>query len=177
MKLLFSLLLFALFPVRNAGNFFTLSFTRLDGTVVSTSAYQGKRVIVFAFNGAHPNISILHAMDSIQKANPDSLMVLAFPALEFDSSANVQTVTSVRDSMGLSLIIGQPCSVTKASGSAQIPLFQWLTSIQGNGHFSRDVEEEGMMFIVGKRGTLYSVINAGLYTAILPKVLKVSVVD
>ncbi len=172
MKMLTGLLLFMTLPAGYAGNFFTLSFTKLDGTTVSTSDYTGKKVIVFAFNGAHPDLNLLIAMDSIQRAYPDSLQVLAFPALELDSSANSQTVGNLVDSLGLQLVVGSPALVKISSGAGQIPLFTWLTSVQGNGHFDRDMEEEGMLFIVNNTGNLYSILNRGLYRAILPSVLS-----
>lgn len=157
---------------RFSGSFFDLSFTGLDGKTVATSVLKGKKVIVFAFNGVHPDWRMLKSMDSIQRANADSVTVLAFPGLEFDSSASTQRVTSIRDSLRLQLLIAQPSRVTKASGTGQIPLFQWLTSVQGNGHFNRDVEEEGMLFVVSSGGTLYSIINWGLVGPVLPRSLR-----
>jgi glutathione peroxidase-family protein len=171
MKFLFLLLLIA--SVNNfGGNFYSFSFTRLDGTAMSTSSYQGKKVIVYVFNGGHPNRATLLAMDSIQRANVDSVVVLAFPALDFDSSANSASLKVLSDSLGLSMVMAQPCRVKRAAAGVQQPLFRWLTTMSANTRFGRDVEDDGMLFVVSKQGSLYGVINGGLYLAVLPQVLK-----
>lgn len=154
------------------GSFYSFSFTRLDGTAMSTSSYQGKKVIVFVFNGGHPNQTTLLAMDSIQRANVDSVVVLAFPALDFDTSVNSASLKALSDSLGLSMVMSQPCKVKRSAGVAQLPLFHWLTNMSGNTRFGRDVEDDGMLFVISKQGSLYGVINGGLYAAVLPQVLK-----
>jgi glutathione peroxidase-family protein len=153
------------------GNFYSLSFTRLDGTTVSTSGYKGKKVIIYVFNGGHPNLGTLLAMDSIQRSNVDSVVVLAFPALDFDSSVKSRSLKALSDSLGLSLVMAQPCRAKRAA-AAQHPLFSWLTTISANSHFGRDVEDDGMLFVISKQGSLYAVINGGMYPAVLPQVLK-----
>jgi glutathione peroxidase-family protein len=153
------------------GNFYGFSFTRLDGSTVSTSSYQGKKVIIYVFNGGHPNRETLLAMDSIQRANADSVVVLAFPALDFDSTAKSGSLKKLSDSLGLSLVIAQPCRA-KRGAAAQHPLFSWLTTVSANTHFGRDVEDDGMLFVISKQGSLYGVINGGMYQAVLPQVLK-----
>src|SRR5258707_11085064 len=95
------------------GNFFTLSYTALNGSTVNPSAYTGKKVIVFAFNGSHPDIAMLHILDSLQRAKGDSIQVLGFPALEWDSAVTVQKLTHLRDSMGLTIALAQPARVQK----------------------------------------------------------------
>lgn len=154
------------------GNFYSFSFSRLDGTTTSTSAYQGKKVIIYVFNGGNPNRATLLAMDSIQRANVDSVVVLAFPALDFDSSANSGSLKKLSDSLGLSMVMAQPCRVKRSAAGAQQPLFRWLTTTSANTRFGRDVEDDGMLFVISKQGSLYGVINGGLYSAVLPQVLK-----
>ena len=155
-----------------ASNFYSFSFTRLDGRTISTSSYQGKKVIVFVFKGGNPNRATLLAMDSIQRANVDSVVVLAFPALDFDSSANSASLKVLSKSLGLSMVMAQPCRVKRSAAGAQQPLFRWLTTASANTHFGRDVEDDGMLFVISKQGSLYGVINGGLYSAVLPQVLK-----
>jgi glutathione peroxidase-family protein len=154
------------------GNFYSLSFTRLDGTTIPTTKFQGKKVIIYVFNGGHPNRGTLLAMDSIQRANVDSVVVLAFPALDFDSSAKSASLKVLSDSLGLSMVMAQPCRVKRAAAGAQQPLFRWLTTASANTRFGRDVEDDGMLFVISKQGSLYGVINGGLYSAVLPQVLK-----
>jgi hypothetical protein len=175
MKILLSVLICIAMAQPTGGGFFNLSFTRLDGTPVATSTFSGKKTIIFAFNGTNPDVGMLQYLDSVLQANADSLAVLAVPGLEFDSTASSLALGRLRDSLGLHLIIAGPALIEKRSGTRQIPLFQWLTTMTSNGHFNRDVEEEGQLFVISGRGTLYSVINAGLYRSVLSRVVHSNV--
>lgn len=155
----------------SGGSFYNISFTGLDGSTISTSVYKGKKVVVFAFNGVHPDLGLLSNMDSVQRAGGDSIQVVGIPALDFDSTVSTQRVAQLRDSMGLAMTLGNPVHVGKSTGSAQSALFQWLTSAAQNGHFNRDVEEPGMLFIVSTSGELYGIINNALRQQLLSQVL------
>jgi glutathione peroxidase-family protein len=156
-------------------SFYNLSYTRLDGTSISLSTYQGKKVIVFPFNGIAPDISMLRYMDSVFRVHQDSVVVLAVPGLEFDSTANSDVLSNLHDSLGLQFTMAQPVKVEKGSGAGQAPLFQWLTTMTINGHFNRDVEAPGQLFVISKKGTLYSVINSTLYRSVLGGVINTTV--
>lgn len=151
---------------------YDLSFTRLDGTTVNMGDFRGKKLIVFAFNSRKPDKGLLQRLDSVQRRISDSVVLIAIPALDLDSTSDLPSLTHLKDSLGLVLNIGQPTYVRKASGASQMPLFQWLTSVSQNTHFDRDVEEEGMLFFVNTKGELYSIINNGLSQALLPEILQ-----
>jgi glutathione peroxidase-family protein len=138
--------------------FYGFSYTALNGSTVSTSAYGGKRVIVFAFAGGHPDTSMLLYMDSVYVQHQDSIAVIAFPALDLDSTVTTGGLTNLWASMHLHMNVAQPVAVQKGSGTNQIPLFQWLTTMDQNTHFGRDVEGDGQLFVISKKGSLYGVI-------------------
>jgi|GEM_PF-3863112 len=151
---------------------YDVSFTQLDGTTLNMGAFRGKKLVIFAFNGRNPSRGLLQRLDSVQRANADSVVLIGVPALDLDSTAQAPSLDHLKDSLGLVMYIGHPSYVRKSSGAAQIPLFQWLTSVGQNTHFDRDVEEEGMLFFVNTSGELYAIINNGLSRALLPEILK-----
>jgi len=158
-----------------AGDFYDLSFTASNGNVISLRSFTGKKVIIFPFNGRHPDLQTLRILDSVAVKNQDSVVVLAFPALDFDSTATIQMVDKMHDSLGLHLTAGQPVWAEKTSSRGQDPIFQWLTSMDQNHHFNRDVEEEGQLFVISKRGMLYSVINKDLAPTLLKRAIETNV--
>jgi glutathione peroxidase-family protein len=172
MKLVLIAYLYPLLFLPAGGSFYSLSCTRLDGSMIALSSLQGKKVLLFAFNGSNPNWGMLRAIDSIQKLHADSMSVIAFPALDFDSAVNTIYLGKMHDSLGLHLTFAQPGFVKRKAGQRQLVLFQWLTSMTGNGHFNRDVEKEGQIFVVDGKGTLYSIIEEQTYRWALPKILS-----
>jgi glutathione peroxidase-family protein len=57
-------------------------------------------------------------------------------------------------------ILAEGMKVSKVSGENQSPLFEWLTDINKNKFFDRDVTETGQKFFVNRYGHLYAVIGA-----------------
>jgi glutathione peroxidase-family protein len=53
------------------------------------------------------------------------------------------------------------------NGENQHPLFKWLTHLNKNTHFDRDVEETGQLFIISKKGTLYGILGRQVSTALV----------
>jgi glutathione peroxidase-family protein len=175
MKLFIGLLSLLLFSSCPSDSVYTLSVTALDGTTTSLSGFSGRKLLVFPFTADSSSRQLLLAMDSLQQADADSLVVIGVPALDFDSSLTIPSVTALKDSLGIGLRITQPGYVTKAAGSTQLPVFQWLTSLSHNGHFDRDVNQEGQLFVVDKTGVLYSIIEMNMYRSVFGQVLHVSV--
>src|ERR1700744_1944636 len=108
MHILFSLLCLLTTPRQVTDTFYTVSFTTVDGTLVNTSAYTGKKVLVFPFKGGHPDLGLLRYMDSTGIKYKDSLVVLAFPATDLDSTVSNSSLIHLPDSLGLQLGIAQP---------------------------------------------------------------------
>ena len=174
MKLIFSLfLILSLSKVVGQG-FYGFSYTALNGSTTSTSAFAGKRVIIFAFAGGHPDTSMLRYMDSVYIQRQDSIAVIAFPALDLDSTVTTSGLTNLWASMHLHMNVAQPVAVQKSSGTNQIPLFQWLTTMDQNTHFGRDVESDGQLFVISKKGSLYAVIIKNGGRPVLPGVMSMN---
>ena len=174
MKLYFAILLFFLAHTFPGDGFYNLSFTRLDGTTVNFSSLQGKKLILFGFNAAQPDWNALQSIDSLRLLRPDSIVVIGFPALDFDTAVTVDTayLGKVHDSLGLQLMLAEPGSVHRSAGQGQLSVFQWLTAMARNGHFNRDVEADGQLFIISSKGTLYGVIEKRCIKTVIKQVLS-----
>lgn len=150
-------------------SFYDLQFESLNGTTIKTSAYQGKKVVV-AVVSAHANsISLVRYLDSVQKANT-GVQVIAIPTGDFRGSVNMQDLKDLKKS--LAIILTKPLRVKKNNAALQHPLFKWLTKATENKHFDMDVQDEGQVFVISERGTLYSVLPKNAPMAVIGKVIS-----
>jgi glutathione peroxidase-family protein len=172
MKKILITLLLPLSLLSPGSSFYSLSYTRIDGTVIPFSTLQGKKVVLLAFDGIRTDWGLLRAVDSLQKLRPDSLAVIAFPALDFDTGVNVSYLQHIHDSLGLGLPLAAPGYVQRRAGQGQQSVFQWLTTMSQNTHFNRDVEADGQLFIVSGKGTLYAVIQKLAFSMVFPAALR-----
>jgi glutathione peroxidase-family protein len=154
MKLLFLFLGLTILKPTEGTGFYDIQFKTIDGTIVNTSAYQGKKVIVAVVSASAQNLSLIEFLDSMQKNS--SVQVIAVPTGDFGGSIKASDLKSLKKN--LSIVVSEPLSVKKANTAAQHSLFAWLTRVSENHHFDMDVTGEGQVFIVSAKGTLYSVL-------------------
>lgn len=143
--------------VYGPNSLYDIHFTSLGGTDINMSSFSGKKVVVIAFNGAHPYLGLLRYLDSLQ-TKATNISVIGIPAMEFDSTTNERSLIGLRDSMHLSIILSPPAYLKKAAGINQHPLAKWLTNTTQNKHFGRDVEEDSQLFIINETGVLYGLL-------------------
>jgi glutathione peroxidase-family protein len=167
MKLLF-LYLSSLFLNPSSG-FYNMQFESLDGTIIKTSAYQGKKVVVAVVSANTAGVNLVKYLDSVQKAN-NGVQVIAIPTADFDGSVTVQALKDLNKN--ITIIVAKPVKVKKANGALQHPLFVWLTQAKQNQHFDMDVEGEGQLFVVSAKGTLYSVLPKETPLVVTGKVIN-----
>jgi glutathione peroxidase-family protein len=167
MKLLF--LFLSMILNTPSGSFYDVKFESLDGTVIRTSSYKGKKVVVAVVSANTASVSLVKYLDSVQKANM-GVQVIAIPTTDFDGSVSAQDLKSLKKN--ISIVVAKPVKVKKANGSFQHPLFLWLTEAKENQHFNMDVEGEGQVFVISAKGTLYSVLPKDTPLAVTGKVIN-----
>lgn len=167
MKLLF-LCLSIIFLSAVTSSFYDIKFEALDGTIIKTSSYKGKKVVIALLSANASGLGMVTYLDSIQKANK-SVQVIIIPTGDFDGSVSAQDLKSLKKN--ISLLVTKPLKVKKSNGNLQHPLFVWLTQVKENKHFDMDVQSEGQLFIVSERGTLYSVLPKDTPRNIISKVI------
>ena len=169
MKLLLIYLTTVLFSTAPTSSFYDIKFETLDGSVIKTSAYKGKKVVIAVVSGNAAGVTLVRYLDSMQKATLN-LQVIAIPTGDFDGSISTQNLKELKKN--ISIVVTKPLKVKKANVSLQHPLFQWLTQVQENQHFDRDVEAEGQVFVVSAKGTLYSVLPKDVPAKVLSMVIN-----
>jgi glutathione peroxidase-family protein len=169
MKLLFVYISMLLQTAPLASSFYDIKFESLDGTVIKTSSYQGKKIIVAVVSANTAGVSLVRYLDSVQKANAN-VIVIAIPTGEFNGTVTVQELKDLKKN--LTIVVTKPLKVRKANASLQHPLFVWLTQAKENTHFDMDVDGEGHVFVISARGTLYSVLTKDTPRTVLGKVIN-----
>jgi glutathione peroxidase-family protein len=169
MKILFLYLKMILISVPSASSFYDIKFETLDGTIIRTSSYQGKKVVIGIVSGNAAGLSLVKCLDSVQKAN-SAIQAIAIPTGDFDGSIKAQDLKELKKN--ISIVVTQPLKVKKGNGSLQHPLFVWLTDEKENQHFNKDVAGEGQVFLVSAKGTLYSVLPTETPRAVIGKVIN-----
>lgn len=151
--------------------FYSISVNRPGGGQISMSQYRGRKVLIVPFNAIIPDTNQLIMLDSIQRKD-SGLVVLAIPAGDISGDASDTTLNNIKNSLGVSLVMTRSVPVRRSSGNNQHPLFKWLTSVAQNTHFDRDVEQEGQLFFINEKGTLYGILNKGASGLDIAYVLK-----
>lgn len=156
----------------SVGNdFYNIKFESLDGTLIKTSAFQGKKVVVAIISADTSNLSLIRYLDSVQKVNT-GIQIIAIPTGDFSGNINVQDLKNIRKK--LSILIAKPLRVKKSNASLQHPLFNWLTQSKENKHFDMDVDGEGQVFVISAKGTLYSVLPKNTPKTVIGKIINKS---
>jgi glutathione peroxidase-family protein len=138
-----------------SSSFYDIKFETLDGTIIKTSSYQGKKIVIAVVSANTANLTLIRYLDSIQKAN-SNVQVIAIPTGDFNGDISLQSLKTLKKT--ISIVVAAPLKVRKSNGTLQHPLFIWLTQSEENKHFNTDVSDEGQVFIVSAKGTLYSVL-------------------
>lgn len=153
---------------------YTIQIDTIEGTATSMASFAGKKIVISAFNASTPDAAWLQHLDSLQTGN-DSLQVIAVPANDFSNAGNDATLSVLKDSLALHIVMLKATDVKKSAGGNQNLLLKWLTDVNENGHFDADVLAEGQMFIVNSNGILYSVLDKDVPDNILSQILNQNV--
>jgi glutathione peroxidase-family protein len=150
-------------------SFYDIKFEALDGTVVKTSSFEGKMVIIAVVSANPDAIQLVRYLDSVQKANK-TVQVIAIPTADFKGDVRDEGLRTLK--VNTDILITRPLKVKKNHGAEQHPLFAWLTQAKQNSHFDTDVNNEGQLFFVSGKGTLYSVLQKGTPTGAIGKIIN-----
>lgn len=164
-------IIFSVLLAINSSGFYDLQFESIDGAMVNTSSFKGKKVVIAVVSSEQKSVRLIEYLDSTQKAN-DSVRVIAIPTGDFKGTVNVQTLKELRNR--LSIIISKPMKVTKESGAQQHALFSWLTKSAENTHFNMDVSGEGQLFFISAKGTLFGVFPKDTPARIISRTINQS---
>ena len=171
MKRSLFLLLFYLPIFSLPSSIYDIQVTELGGNNINLSSYSGKKLVIGFFDGSAPDIDWLQYMDSLQSLDT-SIKIIVMPANDFNVASNDSALVSLRDSLSLGILMLKPAYVKKSSGNNQHPLCKWLSDVNENTHFDKDIESAGQLFIVNRTGNLYSVLGNDVSFEILIEILN-----
>lgn len=137
-------------------SFYDMTVQTLDAELPVNSLY-GRTVLVVLFDALAPDSTLLLRLDSLQR-NTAGLTVLGFP---IGDSALIDTgrLGNLKEGYQLAYPVLKPARLSDTT-EEQSPFLEWLTHSGENSHFDRDAEE-GMVYAVSPKGTLYAVLGRG----------------
>lgn len=138
-----------------------LSFLSLDGQTISLEeGYSGKKLLVVVLNAAAPDRQQLQMIDSFYNANKAVLSVIAVPVDDFGTPlSNTDLSSYLKDSLSLQFPIAQTGKGSKVNEDDQHPLLQWLTRVDLNRHFDKDITTDGISYLISESGVLYGLFQ------------------
>src|ERR1044071_7511902 len=98
MKLVFLFMATTLISTLSNIGFYDIKFEALDGTIIKTSAYQGKKCVIAVVSANTASVNLVNYLDSIQKTNVN-VQVIAIPTNEFDGSVSAQELKNLKKNL------------------------------------------------------------------------------
>jgi glutathione peroxidase len=140
-------------------NFYSLSFTNVDGNTINMSSYQGKKVLICNIATGSTMINQLSGLQALKNQYGDSLVVIVFPSNSFGHEArtNAQIKQYCQANFNSSFVIASKSNVVNTSTNS---IFSWLGSKAQNGDMDAVAGGDFEKFIVNKDGTLLGVFSS-----------------
>ncbi len=139
-------------------SFHSLSFTTSEGTSVSLSQYQGKKIMLVNIATGSERVSQLAELQQIQQTYSDSLVIIAFPSNSFgnETRTNAEIKQFCQSSYGASFLIAAKNPV---SGAGLQPVYNWLFNATENGDTSIPIVADFQKVIIDKDGYILGVFG------------------
>ena len=143
----------------NQSKLYEISFELQDGSIFQMSSLFGKKVMVVICDSDFPDLKQLSFTDSAARLDKHLYSIIIVPATDLSKtdSSSGKMDNKFKDINNNNYIISKPMPGKKDTGGYQHPLLKWLTNVNENGHFDRDVESEGQIFLVDDKGILFGV--------------------
>jgi glutathione peroxidase len=142
----------------------TDSLYLLNDSAITLAHFYGKKLVLVNIAGTKSSESeaMLRQMDSTYLLHKDSIALLAIPAYEagYADSAIQRFKTWINDSLQLHFWVSKALYCFDSSGTLQHPLYKWLTTSAGNGHFDIPVTEIGQKFLINENGELKAAFSS-----------------
>jgi glutathione peroxidase len=163
MKLILFLIAVLSLSFVNPDEVYNQPLKNIDGNTIDLNAYRGKKIIfiILPLSTQDSSVSVSDVINI--QAQVDSLVIIGVPSIEMGyTNALKANLKSRFSGAGSNFILADAMNVRKTSGTAQAPLFQWLTKMEMNQHFNMDVKQIGDKFLVNSKGRLFAVIGPQL---------------
>ncbi len=164
------LVLYSFFYFPNDSSLYSIRFEQADGGVIEMSSFKGKRFMVVVVDPERPDIAYLDQVRSVAGSSSASPHIIAVPASDLEEGKSKAAAPAAFAALHKSITLSKAVDAGKRSAK-QHPLLKWLTAVEGNGHFDRDVED-GLIFMINEKGVLYGVHSKQLSPKLLKEVME-----
>jgi len=163
MKYVLSLVAFStLLSFRQVDGIYGIAMKTIDGNKIELSQYKGKKLLFIVIPVSTDDATVsVSDIAQLQTKYQNSLVIIGVPSEEAGyKTQDAGTVKKIFSNATANIILAEGMKVKK--GTTQSSLFQWLTNMDMNHHFDRDVDGVGSKFFVDEGGELYAVTGPGL---------------
>lgn len=168
-------LFFLIFSVKvNAQSYFQFTLKKMQTDSTYSFPVGNKKVLFVTCNTNSVDWVFLHKIDSLLYSSSNNIDVVLLPLMDFGKVVSDSGfVKSVNVDNQLDFFISDYLFGRKSFGDKQSYVTKWLTDVNLNGHFNIDITEDGQMFLLDERGSLFGVFRKSTPLFILKKaVLK-----
>jgi hypothetical protein len=135
---------------------YEIYFPLAQGHTFNMNFCQGKKIMVTVFDASSPDISFLSKLDSIQNANSNKLIFIAVPIQDLGTPLiDSSLYRMIRTDAGIQCILPAHGYGGKSYNNLQHPLLKWVTHVEYNKHFDRDILSDGQIFMIDEQGELF----------------------
>ncbi|WP_162915397.1 glutathione peroxidase [Paraflavitalea soli] len=135
---------------------YDIQITSIDGTAVSMSKFRQQKILLVNIATGSPRVGQLGELQQLHQQYGDSLVIIAFPSESFGHEArtNEEIARFCRDNWQVGFLLAAKDPVT---GTAQQPLYHWLTTLADNGVNNTAPAGDFHKFLIGKEGNIIGI--------------------
>ncbi len=140
-------------------NFYSLSFTGINGNIINMSSYSNKKIMIVNIATGSNKVNQLNGLKQLQQQYADSLQIIVFPSNSFGKEARTDAEIKqyVQAIGGNNIVIAAKSNVINNNAN---DVFKWLASKNKNGDMDAVAGGDFEKFIIGKDGTIYGVFSS-----------------
>src|SRR2546423_3323591 len=151
---MYSILTACLFFLQSS--LYDLHITLTEGTEVSLSTFQGKKILLVNIATSSPFVDQFSGLEQLQETYKDSLIVIVFPSNSFGQEQKRDSAISAfcKSTYNNSFLIAHAASV---KGADIQPVYNWLTNQTENGVMQGEVKTDFQKYLISSDGRLVGV--------------------
>ncbi|MFN8289105.1 MAG: glutathione peroxidase [Chitinophagaceae bacterium] len=136
-------------------SFYTLKMTANNGSEIDFAAFKGKKIMLVNTASNCGYTDQYNELQRLYEANQDKLVIIGFPANDFkeqEKGTDEEIAQFCKLNYGVTFPLMKKSQVIK--GTAQNPVFQWLTDSAKNGWNNKQPSWNFSKYLVNENGIL-----------------------
>jgi glutathione peroxidase len=139
-----------------ASDFYSLSFTSIDGKEIDFSSYKGKKILIVNTASKCGFTPQFAGLEQLHQKYKDKLVIIGFPSNEFggqDPGSNAEIRFFCQKNYGVSFLMAEKSSV---KGENKNIVYRWLTDKSQNGWNEQEPTWNFCKYLIDENGQLRS---------------------